>query len=230
MQKALFIVQTWCREVGMSSNADKTSMVLFTNNSKLVGFKKPILFGTELQLKNQVKYLGVILDEKLNWISHLDDRMQKATIAFWQCRRAIGKTWGLKPKVVYWINTSVVKPILIYAALLWWKKASQISVNRKTAHLQHLACISITGSMHSTPTAAHTDVPTLWLYIEGEARQATYRLNCSGEFTRARFGLPEVFEKQTKEWPSLLAPGTKLFLLLFLEEGFSLNFRQEAPG
>jgi hypothetical protein len=50
----------------MSFNADKTSMVLFTNNRKLVGFKKPILFGTELQLKNQVKYLGVILDEKLN--------------------------------------------------------------------------------------------------------------------------------------------------------------------
>jgi hypothetical protein len=35
-------------------NADKTSMVLFTNNKKLVSFKKPILFGTELQLKNQV--------------------------------------------------------------------------------------------------------------------------------------------------------------------------------
>jgi hypothetical protein len=61
MQKASFIVQTWFRGV----NADKTSIVLFTNNRKLVGFKKPILFGTELQLKNQVNYLGVILDENL---------------------------------------------------------------------------------------------------------------------------------------------------------------------
>jgi hypothetical protein len=129
-------------------------MVLLTNNRKLVGFKKPILFGTELQLKNQVKYLGVILDEKLNWNIHIDHRMQKATITFWQCRRAIGKTWELKPKVVHWIYTLVVKPILTYAALLCWKKASQISVNRKTAHLQRLACVSISGSMHSTPTAA----------------------------------------------------------------------------
>jgi hypothetical protein len=55
-------------------------MVLFTNNRKLVGFKKPMLFGTELQLKNQVKYLGVILDEKLNWNSHIDHRMLKVTI------------------------------------------------------------------------------------------------------------------------------------------------------
>jgi hypothetical protein len=42
------------------------------------------VFGTEFQLKNQVKYLGVILDEKLNWNSHIDHRMQKATIAFWR--------------------------------------------------------------------------------------------------------------------------------------------------
>jgi hypothetical protein len=50
-------------------------MVLFINNRKLVGFKKSIIFG-------QVKYLGVILDEKFNWNSHIYHRMQKATVAF----------------------------------------------------------------------------------------------------------------------------------------------------
>jgi hypothetical protein len=90
---------------------------------------------------------------------------------------AIGKAWGLKPKVVYWLYTSVVSPILTYATLLWWEKASQTSVNRKTAHL---ACVSITGSMHSTPTAALEVIlmlPLLGIYSEGEARYATYRLN-----------------------------------------------------
>jgi hypothetical protein len=38
MQKALFIVHTWCREVELSANTDKTSMVFFTSNRKLVGF------------------------------------------------------------------------------------------------------------------------------------------------------------------------------------------------
>jgi hypothetical protein len=68
----------------------------------------------------------------------------------------------------------------------------QISVNRKTAHLQRLACVSITRSIHFTLTAALKVMilmlPPLVIYIEGETRQATYRLNCSGEFTRARFG------------------------------------------
>jgi hypothetical protein len=71
-------------------------MVLFTNNKKLVGFKKPILFGTELGVGSYP------LDEKLNSNSHIDHRMQNATIVFWQCQRAKRKTWGLKPKVGYW--------------------------------------------------------------------------------------------------------------------------------
>jgi hypothetical protein len=56
-----------------------------------------------LTRNNQVKYLGVIRDCKLNWEFHIDNKIRKASIAYWQCRRAIGKTWGLKPKVEYWI-------------------------------------------------------------------------------------------------------------------------------
>jgi hypothetical protein len=70
--------------------------------------------------------------------------------------------WEWEPKVVYWIYISMVRPILTYAALLVVEKTSQISVNRKTAHLHRLACRSITGSMHSTPTGDHTDVTTSW--------------------------------------------------------------------
>ena len=48
----------------------------------------PITFyGKELILSTQVKYLGVILDPKLNWQLHLD-----AIVYFFQLRGSIGKT------------------------------------------------------------------------------------------------------------------------------------------
>jgi hypothetical protein len=107
--------------------------------------------------------------------------MQKATIAFWQCQKGDREDMRTETQgcVVYWIYTSMVTP-----------KPPQISLNRKSAPLQRLACVSITGSMHFIPTAAPKVIlvlPPLGIYIEdieGEARQAIYRLNCTGEFTK----------------------------------------------
>jgi hypothetical protein len=82
----------------------------------------PRLFDTELRMTDQVNNLGVILDKKFDWKEHLENRMRKACIAYWRCRRAVGKTWGLLPKVVAWLYTSMVRPILSYASLVWWKR------------------------------------------------------------------------------------------------------------
>jgi hypothetical protein len=97
-------------------------------------FSHPRLFETELILNNQVKYL----DSKLDWKFHIDNRIRKASIAYWQCHRAIGKTWGLKPKVVYWIYTSVIRPMLIYAALVWWKRTHLTTVKKQFGHIQQI--------------------------------------------------------------------------------------------
>jgi hypothetical protein len=65
----------------------------FHKKEEFGGFFAPKLFDTELILNNhQVKYLGVILNSKVNWKFHIDKRMRKVSIAYWQCRRAIGKT------------------------------------------------------------------------------------------------------------------------------------------
>jgi hypothetical protein len=48
--------------------------------------------------------------------------MHKVCIAFSKCRRAVRNTWGLTPKVVTWLYTYVVRPILSYASLVWWKR------------------------------------------------------------------------------------------------------------
>jgi hypothetical protein len=83
--------------------------------------------------------------------------------------------------------------------------------------------------MHSTSTASLEVIlmlPPLRIYIEGEARQAIYRLNCSEEFTRARFGHLEVFKKINDEWPSLLAPGYKIVPII----AFGRRFLFELPS
>jgi hypothetical protein len=48
----------------------------------------------------------------------LDKVTDKAYKAFWKCRDTFGKTWGLKPKMVYWISIAVVRPIVTYVATI----------------------------------------------------------------------------------------------------------------
>jgi hypothetical protein len=66
--------------------------------------------------------------------------MSKACIAYCQCRRAVGKTWGILPKVVAWLYTFVVRPILSFASLLCWTKSA-------LSHLQRMTCLGIAGSI-----------------------------------------------------------------------------------
>jgi hypothetical protein len=61
-----------------------------------------------------IRYVAITLDKGLTWKKQLDKVINKAYRAFWTC--TFEKTWGLKPKVVYWIYTAVIRPIVTYAA------------------------------------------------------------------------------------------------------------------
>jgi hypothetical protein len=88
----------------------------FTRKRNLKGLKEPTLFNKTIQLTDEVKYLRLMLNKGLK---QLDNVLNKAYRPFWMCRSTFGKTWGVKPRVVYWIYAAVVRPIVTYAATVW---------------------------------------------------------------------------------------------------------------
>lgn len=179
MQSALQVVESWCRQYGLSVNPNKTSIVLFTERRNRDGIRPLRLFGTEINVTDQVKYVGVILDSKLSWTPHIDFRVKKACMAFGQCRRTFGKTWGLKPKYIKWIYTTVVRPILAYGCLVWWQKGEVRTIQSKLGHLQRMCLMAMSGAFSTTPTAALEalfDVAPLHIYLKQEALSCSYRL------------------------------------------------------
>jgi hypothetical protein len=52
------------------------------------------------------------MDKELTWKKQVDKVIDKANKAIWTCRGTFCKTWGLKSKVVYWIYTAVVIPMV----------------------------------------------------------------------------------------------------------------------
>jgi hypothetical protein len=101
VQWALLSVEGWCDEHGLTVNPGKTGLVAFTRKRKLPGFFEPKLFGVTMQCSRSIKYLGVILDERLTWKEHIEAKVERARNMMWACRRACGSRWGLRPRVAY---------------------------------------------------------------------------------------------------------------------------------
>jgi hypothetical protein len=117
------------KENNLFSNPNRTVVIPFTRKRNIKGLREAILFSKSIQLSSKLKYPIVTLDKGLTWKKQLDKVIDKACKPFWTCRGTFGKTWGLKPKVLYWIYTAVVRLIAIYAATIRWPrvklKASQ---------------------------------------------------------------------------------------------------------
>ena len=151
-QWALYTVEMWCDELGLSVNRDETGFVTFTRRRILPGFFEPRLFGTTLHCATSVKYLGVILDLWLTRREHVDVKVRKAQNLLWACRRAYGVMWGLRHSVVYWIYVSIIRPFVTFASLIWWPGCQTASAKKELSRFQRVACLGVTGAMCTTPT------------------------------------------------------------------------------
>ncbi len=105
-----------------------------------------------------VKYLGFTLDSTLRWKQHVDLTLAKATKALMVCNRLAGKSWGCNPRIIRWLYTMIVRPIITYGAVAWVSKASQTSVGLQLSKLQRLACICASGDCS---TGSHAGAPTV---------------------------------------------------------------------
>lgn len=154
MQQGLEITLDWCAEQQLSVNPQKTELILFTRRRRLGAYQLPVMNGVELKLSTEVKYLGVILDNKLTYGRHVEEQCNKAKRIMWALRGAFGRTWGLQPKQTLWLYTSIVRPILLYASIIWWRRALTTVGNNQLRGVQRLALMGATGAMRTTSTNA----------------------------------------------------------------------------
>jgi len=72
--------------------------------------------NTELKQVNHTKYLGVIIDDKLNWNAHIKDVTNKVNMARSFLQRNL-RVCSAQVKSDYY--KSLVHPIIDYACIVW---------------------------------------------------------------------------------------------------------------
>lgn len=225
LQTILNIVCKWCDENELSINPNKTQMIIFHRKRKIEGVKIPRIKGIEIRLVEVVKYLGIILDYRLYWIANLDARLQKATIALWQCRKAYSKSWGLSPKVMLWIYTTIIRPMLMYGSFLWNHICKLKYVREKLTKFQRMACKAISGAWKSTPTAAleaMLNLPPLHLFIESEAIATLDRLATENRIKDTVHS--RIWLKTIEEDPTFNMPTDKIIPAFRFEKNYNIHF------
>ena len=64
-------------------------------------------------------YLGIILDQKLNWSLHIKTKVSKAIKWLAVLKPAIDNIYGLSPSKMLWIYKQILLPRITYGAHVW---------------------------------------------------------------------------------------------------------------
>ncbi|GBN41219.1 hypothetical protein AVEN_147372-1 [Araneus ventricosus] len=100
-----------------------------------------------------IKYLGVLIDDKLNFAAHLSAIKNKSSILHQGLKKVAGTCWGLSKNIRRQLCITVVEKFILYASAAW---AHNITARqqRLLSSIQRKFLLNITGAFNTTPTAA----------------------------------------------------------------------------
>ncbi len=174
-------IKEWGGKHGLSFNPNKTAAMLITNKLK---FRDPVLTmdGTQLQLVNNFRYLGVILDRKLNFTAHIENVCGKAERLLMHLSRSFRPSWGLNYEVLKIIYRGAIEPILLYCSSVWENAANRRWGSRRLQRTQRNIAIRICKA-YRTVSANAVILLSGFLPLELRARELSdiYKIKQSGE-------------------------------------------------
>jgi hypothetical protein len=144
MQPYINKIVAWGKRSGLEFNSSKTMAVLFTRKMPKDSdyLEKIIINDEQIDFSDEAKYLGVVLDSKLTWNSHIKAKVIKAKRLLFAIKNSIAKTVGPKPSIVRNAYKTLVVPMVSYACHLFADKLNNIMLQKELSRLNRIACLS----------------------------------------------------------------------------------------
>ena len=179
----------WSKSHNSSIEYSKLALIDFSHH----GVKKErpplVLPDVTVPPSPNAKYLGIILDQHLNWGPQLAQVRGKGAKWASQIRRLARPSWGLTPKAAKKLFVSVALPRILYGIDIWCtplhgsnaKGGKKGSVNfvKKLITVQRAGSLAITGGFRTSPTDsldAHAALLPMELRVEKACHNAITRI------------------------------------------------------
>lgn len=157
--KALNIITEWGKTVKLTFGPDKSQAIAITRKAEKCNI---IIQNQRIKFTNQIKYLGIIIDNKLKFIKHVEYILEKAKKLFNKLMIYVRPTWGAHPGNVKIIYSHVIEPIICYAASLWSPAALKYKlIHKKLLSIQRLFSIKSIQGFRTISTAASISIAQL---------------------------------------------------------------------
>ncbi|XP_075680442.1 uncharacterized protein LOC142646142 [Dermatophagoides pteronyssinus] len=121
-------------------SAEKTYIMGFSKMARTINVK---IGDRNLEMKDQVKYLGIVLDQQLNFKGHADHVIKKLTNLFNMFSRLVRPSWGLNPDIAGLIYRMVAEPMVLYGASIWHKAFEVKKIAQRILSVQRKILIKV---------------------------------------------------------------------------------------
>jgi len=231
MQADLNLLHQWSKRWKMAFNAGKCHVLHVTRNRNVMRHRYEV-GGAQLTSVDHHPYLGVELDNKMNWKQQVENVRSKGTRTLNMVRRNFTKGTTAETRSI--IYKSLVRPVLEYGSLVWdphqqvriqqieavqnraarfvhqdWQRTSSVTAMKEALGwltLQNRRLVNRLTFMHKTIHANHGY--TLPNYVTRPTRQTRTNHEYTYNLIRARTDayLYSYLPKTVQDWNTL--PGS----------------------
>lgn len=170
------------KSLKLTFNESKTQVMIFGRTGRSASPAVELLInGKSLQTKDELTYLGVCLDNQLNFNKHLNAKIIRAESQLNYLRRAAAADWGLSPEITRILYTSAIEPILLYCSSAFVHRLNTKNFTKKLRALQRKCCLAITKAWPTCRTETVIALAGLQpIDIKAKIRHAISQVKASG--------------------------------------------------
>ncbi|GBO04999.1 RNA-directed DNA polymerase from mobile element jockey [Araneus ventricosus] len=141
LQHYISQLQLWLRDWKIKVNPNKCACLLFTKKHYIPPLPSLEIFGQPVPRVFEYKYLGLYLDPRLSFNIHINNAIQKATIASTQLSSLVARWNTLPIKHKLLLYKAIIRPVLMYGSQVWGStslmniKKLQVFQNKHLVHI-----------------------------------------------------------------------------------------------
>jgi len=131
---AVKTIHNWCQRYKMTMSPTKRMAIVFGKTLK----RKPIIkLGTStLPVKENTRYLGVILDQKLNFSKHINASLEKAKAQLKRILTLTTRKYNIHPRKFKVYYNAIFLSIVTYAIQIFADEYKKVRNRRKALTVQ----------------------------------------------------------------------------------------------